>query len=451
MHVAQAYHEGIYRGGGPFELRRSEQFVPSSERREQSWNARDRSYEAGEEGGESFREPEEDVRQELARLTELYRTGGLRNWADWRAEQAGSLGLTRPPVLRSQDAREMQFQREAEEATGRPGRNGRGDDGRRREARLRPFNEKEVTWPDYLVQFEAVAAWNGWTKPERAMQLVAALSGRATSFLAGLSTRQKLDYDYLLQRLTARFDPVSQATAVRAELRLRQRRKNETLSEFGEEVRQMIIRAYSTWDTAAREDLAVERFIDGLTDRDQQRHVTLAAPTTLTAAITTAAHFENVVKRHAPVAVPKPPKVEWQVFPEKRRVQAVGNQTEADLAGAVTAALKPFMQQLEVVLKSCSNRPEPMPQAPCRPPAGPRGGARAGRGQPPPGKTGRAGPDGGRRCWTCGEEGHFSRECPRPKPPKVAGADELPPYEASEAYEDAQEEESIYEESQGNE
>jgi hypothetical protein len=33
----------------------------------------------------------------------------------------------------------------------------------------------------------------------------------------------------------------------------------------------------------------------------------------------------------------------------------------------------------------------------------------------------------------------------------VAGVDELPPYEPSEAYEDAQEEESVYEDSQGNE
>ena len=78
------------------------------------------------------------------------------------------------------------------------------------------------------------------------------------------------------------------------ELKSRRRKKDETIEDFGFALRRLAAQAYPSYPTDAREEMAVDYFIQGLDTVDLRRHVRLSRPKTLEAAISFAVEFEAV-------------------------------------------------------------------------------------------------------------------------------------------------------------
>jgi hypothetical protein len=77
----------------------------------------------------------------------------------------------------------------------------------RKQKEMDKFDCKSVAWQDYLVHFEQVSVWNGWSYVEQSQQLIMSLRGEAQKILGDLSQSQLHDYDILKSTLASRFSP----------------------------------------------------------------------------------------------------------------------------------------------------------------------------------------------------------------------------------------------------
>ena len=69
---------------------------------------------------------------------------------------------------------------------------------------------------------------------------------------------ERTNFTSLTQRLQQRFEPACREEAFRAELRVRQRRRTETPSEFGHAVKNLVTKAYPDLNERAKETIALE-------------------------------------------------------------------------------------------------------------------------------------------------------------------------------------------------
>jgi hypothetical protein len=167
----------------------------------------------------------------------------------------------------------------------------------RREKEPEKFDGKSVDWQDYIVHFEQVAAWNGWSEREMTQQLVMCLKGTAQKLLGDLETHQ-FDYLEFKNILAQRFHPPERETAYRCEFRTRRRQKGETAADYGYALRRLGCNAYPDMAYSAREICIVDQYINGLGNQDIRRHVQFNHPTTLAAAISLAVEFEAFEGAH---------------------------------------------------------------------------------------------------------------------------------------------------------
>ena len=71
----------------------------------------------------------------------------------------------------------------------------------------------------WIIQFEAIARHQCWTLGERVVRLVSSLTGPAANLLIGMTMGQLDDYNFLLARLSRRYNPPEREEAHGAELR----------------------------------------------------------------------------------------------------------------------------------------------------------------------------------------------------------------------------------------
>lgn len=155
------------------------------------------------------------------------------------------------------------------------------------------FDGKSTDWPDYIVQFEKVAAWNYWDIFESAQQLVMSLRGIAQKTVSELNPYQLNDYYFLKRTLGQRFNPIERETAHRFEFKNRRKQKDESITDYGHALRRLATQAYTSLDLNSIETLVVEQFVDGVGNKDLKRYVQLLnRPQTLDQAISYAIEYE---------------------------------------------------------------------------------------------------------------------------------------------------------------
>ena len=145
---------------------------------------------------------------------------------------------------------------------------------------------------DYLVQFEMIADLNGWNAPTRALELATSLRGQAQAILSDLSALERSDFDKLVTALIGRFEPENQSEVFRAQLKGRQRKRGEALTELCQEIKRLVRKAYPLAPRAIREALAKDSFIDSLGDAELEWSVYHASPRNINAAVEAAVKFE---------------------------------------------------------------------------------------------------------------------------------------------------------------
>ena len=132
----------------------------------------------------------------------------------------------------------------------------------------------------WLVQFRAVAGAHGWNSSEKAVHLVAALEGSATGLLHGVTMTQMNNYDFLVDRLRNRYDPVGRESTFQTQLTNRTRRHGETPDEFAESIALLAQRAHPNYKISAGGDdpitsCIVDRFCAGQCNSELSSYLSL--------------------------------------------------------------------------------------------------------------------------------------------------------------------------------
>ena len=247
------------------------------------------------------------------------------------------------------------------------------------------------------------------------VRLVSSMTGPAANLLIGMTMGQLDDYNFLLARLSRRYDPPEREESHRAELRTRTRRRNESADEFAENLKNLAQRAYTSADQNMLDNLVVERFREGH-GNEELKHLCLYPSTGLQDLICTCVRFETHVEigSHA------------QKSNEGLYTVQGGNQTELILE-EVTRAVRKLGFTLRPWIDRQQNNRGFNNAAPSR---------NQNRGEHQQGskfnQNGNSGarqqnpnrkqmPFGEIKCWTCGKTGHYASDC-KSNGPKFAFA-----------------------------
>ena len=137
-------------------------------------------------------------------------------------------------------------------------------------------------WKLFIAKFNRISRMNNWQA--KIDYLWIHLSGDALAYAEELPDASTLTYDELCARLGQRFDAQRLTNVHKAELLNRKRRAGETLSELGQAIRQLVNCAYPRFNQEAKEEIAIEKFLDALTP-DIRRTIFQENPQNLNEAI----------------------------------------------------------------------------------------------------------------------------------------------------------------------
>ena len=247
----------------------------------------------------------------------------------------------------------------------------RGAPGARR-AEVRPVSKPRdydgtTSLREYLRHFDLCIALNGWTDAQAGGFLGVSLGGTARRMLEGINPYSPEGYAELRRRLVARYEPEHATAMYKAKLRSAERGDSQSVSEFADDVADLVRKAYPAMAPDTQEVLAKDKFIEALSDSELRLWVLHVQPESLNDAVSAAIEGETVLQR------------------ERIRRPRVRVAQEAD------DSLSRRIASLEEAVKQVSTGSRPNKR---------RGGAGRGRSE----------------CWRCHELGHFARECRAPAP-----------------------------------
>ena len=106
--------------------------------------------------------------------------------------------------------------------------------GYRPAAPIQRFNNKSLNWLAWFRHFRAFADVHGWSKDQRALQLVSYLDETAMNVAQELGDADLYNYDVLVKLLSDRFDPASRVSAFRSRFHGQSRRHHEDADTFAD-------------------------------------------------------------------------------------------------------------------------------------------------------------------------------------------------------------------------
>ena len=308
--------------------------------------------------------------------------------------------------------------------------------GYRPAAPIQRFNNKALNWPAWFRHFRAVADVHGWSKDQRALQLVSYLDETAMNVAQELGDADLYNYDVLVKLLSDRFDPASRVSASRSRFHGRSRRHHEDADMFADALAELCRVGYPQSPAELRQELIAEQFVRGQSDPELKKYLwvvirtqkdrklqTLIEVCTDFSSLSTSSHLhrpaeqtfavhqsdetsymENEYNSEEMFAVGDRPPWTNRRLPETPGVPTL--QQMFALAQRMGYEMRPISRQTDA----------PRQQSGGRPPVGQDRGFR------PQPRTGR---DYSKfRCFSCGQFGHMQARCPKPDaslPYKPAG------------------------------
>ena len=218
---------------------------------------------------------------------------------------------------------------------------------------------------EYLSHFDLCIAANGWEAPQAGMFLGLSLTGVARRLLTGVEPATEAGYWELRAALERRFQPPNQAEMYKALVRNRERKRDEQLQSFAEDILRLTRLAYPAADAVTVDSMSRDRFVEGLRDRRLRHWIFQSKPGSLEDAVANS--------------------LEAEAFLGSDR-----GDRETEVVRATSTTMAEQLLALTEEFASWKNRAQEEKSAPRR--------------------------DGARKvtCFRCKKEGHYRRQCPVP-------------------------------------
>ncbi|CAC5382414.1 unnamed protein product [Mytilus coruscus] len=134
---------------------------------------------------------------------------------------------------------------------------------------------------EYLTQFYLLAELNDWDLRSKALLLASSLTGSARALLNEMTEGERHDFECLVTMLKSRFGSINRSEFFRAELQTRVRLRNESLPELAQAIKKLTRRAYPGTSPIVRDTLALDYFIDAITETDIRLRLREVGPKTI--------------------------------------------------------------------------------------------------------------------------------------------------------------------------
>ena len=145
--------------------------------------------------------------------------------------------------------------------------------GYRPAAPIQRFNNKSLNWPAWFRHFRAVADVYGWSKDQRASQLVSYLDETAMNVAQELGDNDLYNYDVLVKLLSDWFDPASRVSAFRSRFHVRSRRHHEDADTFADALAELCRVGYPQSPPELRQELIAEQFVRDQSDPKLKKYL----------------------------------------------------------------------------------------------------------------------------------------------------------------------------------
>ena len=133
-------------------------------------------------------------------------------------------------------------------------------------------------WEEYITQFDILSDINNWSYGSKSLYLAGSLKGPARAILNELSSSERRDFDKLVRALSNRFCTSNRAEMFRARLQSKTRNKDESIPELAQMIRKLTCQVYPNASSNLLDVLALDHFIDALTDADMRFRLREARP-----------------------------------------------------------------------------------------------------------------------------------------------------------------------------
>eukprot|EP00731_Ephydatia_muelleri_P008909 Em0004g1247a len=151
-------------------------------------------------------------------------------------------------------------------------------------------------WAEWIDHFEAAALVNGWDSEKKRLWLPVRLTGKAQTAWKRLSPETKQNYEAAKEALQKRFEPDSKRKLYFVEFQARRRKRDESWSDFADELRVLAEKALPELDEKAKELLALERYLGELDNHQVAFAVRQREPKTVDEAVTATLEIQSYLR-----------------------------------------------------------------------------------------------------------------------------------------------------------
>lgn len=287
-------------------------------------------------------------------------------------------------------------------------------------------------WATFIARFNSALDVSGYTNDQKLRFLACSLKDTAfTVFNSLVVLNPAATYDQICDLLADRFNPPQQGRLLEAEFRARQKRSDETHTEFAAALENLAARAFPGQQGALFDRLLINQFVDGQTSSALRLHIKTSGPATLNAAVQRAIEIATILEveerrthvQNAPIFVASAGNGQSNRT-HTRSLQspnpAAGNGTDSlqiqgegslgSQSSSVDVQMLDLLKKISGQLTMLEGRLPPL--APVTPENGPPQFARQGQ-SASAGQQLSQGPRPLPRCYRCGDPSHMIRNCPQ--------------------------------------